>query len=66
MEALSAYISVAPLTATSLESCVPLWPDRAAYTGREFREAVDRCAALIEERRAIGALVLADERVATE
>jgi DNA-binding NarL/FixJ family response regulator len=58
------YISVAPLTATNLQSCVPLWPDRAAYGGREFQEALDRCARLIDERRAIGALVLADGCVA--
>jgi hypothetical protein len=52
-----------PLTPENLWMCVPLWGGGETYAGQEMQAVLDGASRLLSERRAVGAIVLENERV---
>jgi hypothetical protein len=51
-----------PLTPENLWMCVPLWGGGETYAGQEMQAVLDGASRLLSERRALGAIVLENER----
>jgi hypothetical protein len=57
------HLGLVSLTPSDLPLCARLWPDWHTFTQHQFETALDACARLLSERRAIGMLVLEGRQV---
>jgi hypothetical protein len=56
------HLQIAPLTPARLDLCVPFWGGLSSYTCGERHDVFDTASRLLDEQRAIGALVMENER----
>jgi hypothetical protein len=56
------HITSTDLTPDNLRLCEALWADRVAYKDRHFAEAMNSARLLLRQERALGSIVLDDER----